>query len=216
MTNVPENLKPTLAELILAVADDKLILGHRNSDWTGLAPILEEDIAFSSIAQDEIAHAQALYEIASELVGRTADELAFGRAPDQFRCATIAEFPDNFNWGIAIVRQFFCDHFDWLRLQRMAKSAYQPLAALAKRLAAEEKVHVDHVSIWMKHLGRGTDEARRRLQRALETLEPSAPMLFEPVPGQDVLEAHGFYPEGVEDMFEQWRRMLLAVTEPVG
>ena len=86
-----EDLKGPLLELLLSVADDKLLLGHRNSDWTGLGPILEEDIAFSSMAQDEIAHAQALYERAGELVGKTADQLAFGRDPDAYRCATITE-----------------------------------------------------------------------------------------------------------------------------
>ena len=136
MTQLAENLKAPLVELLLSVADDKLMLGHRNSDWTGLGPILEEDIAFSSLAQDEIAHAQILYELASEFDGRSTDVLAFGRDPTQFRCAEIVELPDDFDWAFALCRQFFCDHYDALRLGRMARSSYAPLAAIAARLAA--------------------------------------------------------------------------------
>ncbi|HYU57528.1 MAG TPA: Phenylacetic acid catabolic protein, partial [Actinomycetota bacterium] len=47
--------------LLLALADDELIIGHRHSEWTGWAPHIEEDLAFSSIAQDEMAHARLLY-----------------------------------------------------------------------------------------------------------------------------------------------------------
>src|SRR6185503_7816753 len=112
MAQNPEKLKQALAQLVLSVADDKLILGHRNSDWTGLGPILEEDIAFSHLAQDEMAHAQALYQFAGELLGKSADELAFGRTIDQYRCAHIVEVPDDFNWATALARKFFCDHFD--------------------------------------------------------------------------------------------------------
>ena len=92
MTTLPVHLVPAFTDLLLSLADDKLMLGHANSDWTGLGPMLEEDIASSSIAQDEIAHAQALYEVAGELSGQRADDLAFGRAPDAYRCAAIVGF----------------------------------------------------------------------------------------------------------------------------
>jgi len=116
MNTLPDHLALAVVELLLATADDKLVLGHANSDWTGLAPILEEDIAFSSLAQDEIAHAQALYQLAGPLCGRSADTLAFGRRPDEYRCATIVEGPDGFDWAVAITRQLLCDNFDWCRL----------------------------------------------------------------------------------------------------
>src|SRR3954468_3428941 len=69
------------------MADDELILGWRNSEWTGIAPLLEEDVAFSSIAQNEIGHARAWYELAARQLGTTADELAFDRGPDEYRCS---------------------------------------------------------------------------------------------------------------------------------
>ena len=216
MDNLPENLKQPMIDLLLAVADDKLMLGHRNSDWTGLGPILEEDIAFSSLAQDEIAHAQVIYELLSPLVDKTADELAYGRSVDQYRCAQIVELPDNFDWAVAIARQFFCDHFDRLRLRALSHSSYKPLADVASRLAAEEQVHVDHVDAWIVRLGRGNDESKRRLQTALDQLSPMAPMLFEPVDHEAELTGAGLYPQAETDMFHAWRDVLQHIAHEGG
>ena len=129
METLPEQLKEPLTHLLLALADDKLMLGHRNSDWTGLGPILEEDIAFSHLAQDEIAHAQAIYEFIGNMIkpgAGGADELAFGRTPEEYRCAHIVEVPDEFDWATAMARKFYCDHFDLLRLNRLAESTTNP------------------------------------------------------------------------------------------
>jgi ring-1,2-phenylacetyl-CoA epoxidase subunit PaaC len=216
MSELPENLKEPLVELLLALADDKLVLGHRNSDWTGLAPILEEDIAFSSLAQDEIAHAQAVYELAATLTDGSADDLAFGREPADFRCAAIVELPDDFDWAFAICRRFFCDRFDLVRLRRLASSSYKPLADLAARLAAEEQVHVEHADAWLQRLGSGTDESHDRMQAALRRLADVAGSLVEPAEGQSGLEATGVYPLGDTGAFEQWTRDLTAVTEAAG
>ena len=212
MTSISQNLKEPFADLLLSVADDKFILGHRNSDWTGLAPILEEDIAFSSLAQDEIAHAKALYELIGGLLGRSADELAFGRALEAYRCATIVELPDAFDWATAICRQFLCNRFDALRLARLARSTHKPLADLAGRLAAEQRIHVEHADSWLVRLGAGTEDSRRRMQQALDALAPKAPMLFEPVEGQERLESAGLYPPAAKDMFGEWSESIAAVT----
>ncbi len=216
MAAVPDTLKGPLVELLLSVADDKLVLGHRNSDWTGLAPMLEEDIAFSALAQDEIAHAQALYELAGTLTERSADRLAFGRSPEDYRCAAIVEIPDEFDWATAVCRQFLCDHFDAIRLGRLARSSHQPLAALAARLRAEELLHVEHADSWMVRLGRGTGESRERMQRALDAIRPYAPSLLEPVEGQEMLEASGLYPPPEQDMFTAWTGALAPVLDRAG
>ncbi len=216
MLGIAENLKVPLVELLLSVADDKLLLGHRNSEWTGLAPILEEDIAFSSLAQDEIAHAQALYELAAGLDGRSPDALAFGRAPREYRCATIVELPDDFDWAFAICRRFFCDHYDGLRLQRMAASSYKPLADLAARLRAEEQVHIDHADGWMRRLASGGDESKSRLQAAMDRLAPVASMLGESVEGWFALESAGIYPALPTAMFDAWSAALRTVTDAAG
>src|SRR5262245_463037 len=191
MDKVPNELKQPLVELLLSVADDKFILGHRNADWTGLAPIIEEDIAFSSLSQDEISHATVLYQIVAGLLGTTPDKLAYGRKPEDYRCAELVELSDEFNWAMAVCRNFFCDHLDALRLGRLAQSSYKPVAELCARLAAEEQIHVHHVDGLVQRLGSGSPEAHLKMQSALNQLTPLASGLLEPTPGLEKLEAAG-------------------------
>lgn len=217
MFNVATDLKRPLIELLLSVADDKFMLGHRIGDWTGLAPMLEEDIAFSSIAQDELAHAQAFYEMIAEIDGGgDADHVAYGRKPSDYRCAAITTLPDDLSWDVAIARQFYCDHFDAVRLARLARSSEPRLAALAGRILAEERIHVDHANHWVTQLGRAQGDAKRRLQAALDRLAPSAAALFEPTQELDQVEKAGLYPRGPRDAFEAWREALTAIASAAG
>lgn len=206
----------TQAELIFSIADDKLILGHRNSDWTGLGPILEEDIAFSSLAQDEMAHAQALYEIAGGLLDERADDLAFGRSAGEFRCARIVELPDDFNWAFALARRLFCNHFERLRVDRLANSSLKPLADLAKRIAAEQQVQVEHIDNWIVRLGRGTDDAQQKIQTAVSDLAEAAVYLFEPIEDQTSLVESGMYPGDDAAMYAEWKRTVEQVLGRAG
>lgn len=208
-------MTPAFANLLLTIADDKLILGHRNSDWTGLAPILEEDIAFSALAQDDISHAAALYELIAAEQDTNADQIAFGRSPDEYRCAEIVEIHDDFDWAAALVRQLFCSHFDAQRYERLRGSTHPEVAALAGRLAAEQVAHTAHVDAWIRRLGRGNDDARGRLQAALDTLTPLACMLFEQVEGDDALAESGAYPAD-EHAFDQWAASISRVTDDAG
>src|SRR6059036_1678845 len=107
------------AQLLLAIADDELILGWRDSEWTGIAPFLEEDVAFSSIAQNEIGHARALYELAARELGTTADELAFDRKPEEYRCAQLVELRLVPDWAATIARHHLYERADELRLEAL-------------------------------------------------------------------------------------------------
>lgn len=213
---IPSELQAALVDLLLSVADDKLMLGHRNADWTGLAPILEEDIAFSSFAQDEIAHASSLYGLIGPMVGATPDQLAFGRPPERYRCAEIVTLPDGFDWSIAIVRRFLVDHFDVLRLERLARSNWKALAELASRLTAEERLHVEHADDWIVRLATGTDESRGRIEAALQRLAPLAGGLFEPVEGESLLADAGLYPGSTQEMYRAWRDGTAKVLSSAG
>ena len=102
-------------DLLLAIADDELILGWRNSEWTGIAPFLEEDVAFSSIAQNEIGHARALYELAARELGTTADELAFDRTPEEYRSAPLVELR-RLEWARTIARHWLYETADEIRI----------------------------------------------------------------------------------------------------
>jgi len=204
MPDLPQHLCKPFVNLLLAAADDKLFLGHRNSEWTGLGPILEEDIAFSALAQDEMAHASALYELAGTIDGRSADQLAFARQPAEYRCAAIVEVPDEFDWATALARRLFCNHFDVLRLERFAHSAFKPLSHLARRLAAEQQAHVQHVDDWIVRLGTGTPESHRRIQQAIGAIAPVSTTLFEPFDGLKGLVDAGLYPGSDFEMYDRW------------
>ncbi|MBD0329348.1 MAG: phenylacetate-CoA oxygenase subunit PaaC [Thermoleophilia bacterium] len=160
-------MTPT-AEQLLAIADDELILGWRDSEWTGIAPFLEEDVAFSSIAQNEIGHARALYELAARELGTTADELAFDRAPQEYRCAPLVELrlPD---WADTIARHWLYELADELRLQVLKTSDDRDVAGLAEKIDREEAYHRIHAQMWADRLA-----GEPRFEAAVERLWPAA------------------------------------------
>jgi ring-1,2-phenylacetyl-CoA epoxidase subunit PaaC len=154
--------------------------------------------------------------MAAGLLGSTANKLAYGRKPEDYRCAHIVELSDDFDWACAIARNFFCDHFDAVRLERLAQSSYKPMAQLTSRLLAEERIHVDHSDLWIQRLGKGGDDARRRLQLALDKLSSLATALFEPTGGHDRLEAAGVYPKVQPEWFHRWLTDIESVAGDAG
>jgi ring-1,2-phenylacetyl-CoA epoxidase subunit PaaC len=159
-------------DLLLAIADDELVLGWRNSEWTGIAPFLEEDVAFSSIAQNEIGHARALYELAAAELGTTADELAFDRKPGEYRSAPLVELRQ-LEWARTIARHWLYETADEIRLAALKASDDSEVAGLAAKIDREEAYHRMHAEMWVDRL-LATDEGRRRLDEALEELWPYA------------------------------------------
>src|SRR3954467_14125230 len=151
---------------LLEIADDELILGWRDSEWTGIAPLLEEDVAFSSIAQNEIGHARALYELGARERGTTADELAFDRAPDEYRCARIAELR-LLDWEKTIARHYLYEEADARRLEQLKGSDDAEVAGLAAKIDREEAYHRMHAQMWFDRL-----KGEPRFSSALEELEP--------------------------------------------
>lgn len=184
---------PALAGCLLALADDELILAHRNSEWTGHAPILEEDIAFANIALDEMGHAHLWYQRVHDLTGQAPDDLVFFREAPAFRCAQFAELPKG-DWALTMLRQYLFDAAETVRLPALAGSSWPPLAETAAKIRTEEIYHYRHTAAWVRRLGLGTDESHRRMQTALDTLWPFALQLFVPLPGESDLSAGGFVP----------------------
>src|SRR5207244_1919290 len=156
------NLDEPRIALLLALADDELIIGHRHSEWTGWAPHIEEDLAFSSIAQDEMAHARLLYWLAREagLTDRDVDALALGRPPAEYRNAVLCERP-NGDWGFTVARQYLYDTADAVRVAELTESSWPELADAMKVIQLEEKYHVDHAVAWFRRLGEGTSLTAR-------------------------------------------------------
>ena len=136
-------------QALLGLADDELILGWRDSEWTGIAPMLEEDVAFSSIAQNEIGHARAVYELLSD----DADALAFDRSLAEYRCAPLVELR-LLDWAHAIARRWLYETADEIRITALLDEL--PLAAKINR---EEAYHRIHAEMWHERL---RDEPRFR------------------------------------------------------
>lgn len=201
-------------DLLYRMADDEIVIGHRNSEWTGLGPILEEDIAFSSMAQDEMGHAQVLYQMLHDLGEADPDTLAFGRKAPQYCCATLVALPKG-DYAFSIVRQFLYDVADDVRLAALTAGTLKPLAELARKLRTEEKYHLMHGRSWMLRLGNATPESNERMQRALNEAYPHALGLFEPTDADETLVQAGILPHEHE-LRRQWESAVAPVLANAG
>jgi ring-1,2-phenylacetyl-CoA epoxidase subunit PaaC len=199
------NLEPrtALAELLLTLADDEFVLGYWDSEWTGIAPMLEEDVAFSSLAQDEIGHARVWYEMLAELTGDRANRIAYGRQPEEYRHARLLDHART-DWAFSIARHFLYDTADAARLASLAESSYAPLAGIVGKIRREETYHRMHMEAWVKRLADGGDDARQRLSAALERLWPDALTVFTPLDGEEELLNAGILPEPLLAIEQRW------------
>lgn len=196
------------AQLLLTLADDELILGWRDSEWTGIAPTLEEDVAFSSIAQNEIGHARALYELAAAELGTDADALAFDRQPGEYRCAPLVEL-HLLEWAHTIARRYLYEEADRVRLDALRESQDVEVAQLAAKIDREEVYHRLHAEMWA---GRLRDEPRFRAAAlelwpyALGVVEPELRAELARRVGLELVEAKE-RGEHSPDLEELWQEM---------
>jgi ring-1,2-phenylacetyl-CoA epoxidase subunit PaaC len=187
---------------LLHLADNALVLGQRNAEWCGHGPVLEEDLALANNSLDLLGQARMLYQHAAELVnddavlakrfkhlqgartdGRvTEDTLAYFRDTAEFRNLTLLELPhsgplaataaSNRDYAITITRNFLYSALMVLVWDRLQSSADAQLAAIAAKSLKEVRYHLRHASDWLVRFGDGTDESRRRAQKALNHLLP--------------------------------------------
>ncbi|MGV3489577.1 MAG: 1,2-phenylacetyl-CoA epoxidase subunit PaaC [Tuberibacillus sp.] len=169
--------KKALTELLYQLADDNFIHAFRGSEWLGLAPHIEEDVAFSSINQDTMGHAVMYYKLLEELGEGKADDLAHLRSSDSFRNAVLLEFKNgtgeylespDYDWAFTVVRHLFYDLFKKIRLNALKRSSYEPLAQAARKILTEQTYHLMHWKTWFSQLMLSTEEARLRMEKALE------------------------------------------------
>ncbi len=196
------DVRRAIVDLLYRLGDDELIIGHRNSEWTGLGPILEADIAFSSMAQDEIGHAVAYYGLLHELGEPDPDSIAFKRGPGEYRCCNLVAL-DKGDWAFSILRQYFYDTAESIRLRRLCESSYRPLAVLARKLIGEEKYHLMHGQSWIERLGPATGESHGRMQEAVRTALPHALGIFEPTEWSDTLAREAVCPRE-DELRDEW------------
>ena len=145
------------------MADDEFVIGFSDSEWTGIAPILEEDVAMSSLAQDELGHAAALYDLLAELTGSDRDVIAYDREPADYRHARLLDHGRG-DWAMTIARRYLYETSDAVRLEALAGGSWAPLAELVGKIRREERYHVMHITTWLRATGR----RRRRGARAAD------------------------------------------------
>ncbi|MGH2642786.1 MAG: 1,2-phenylacetyl-CoA epoxidase subunit PaaC [Chitinophagaceae bacterium] len=200
-----------IKNLITKMADDELILGHRNSEWTGLGPILEEDIAFSSMAQDKIGHALALYEILHEQFNeKKPDNFAFLRNEKEYKCCHLVELPIG-EYDFSLMRHFLFDFAEMVRYENLADSSFEPFRLLSKKIRGELKYHTLHAQEWIKQLGNATEESHARMQQELNHCFPPAAGIFEPSKEfEQPLMDEKIY-SGEKKLYEQWLDKIFSV-----
>jgi ring-1,2-phenylacetyl-CoA epoxidase subunit PaaC len=181
----------SLFKYAIHLADNALILGHRNSEWTGHGPILEQDIAISNIALDLIGQARNFYQYAAQLDGAdefrdresghdiTEDTLAYLRDSHEFRNCLLVEQP-NGDWGKTVLRQFFFSAYQYYLYGQLQNSNDETLAAIAAKALKEVTYHLRWSAEWVIRLGDGTDESHARMLLAMEDIWKFTGELFTP------------------------------------
>jgi ring-1,2-phenylacetyl-CoA epoxidase subunit PaaC len=215
-----------LINYILHLADNSLVLGHRNSEWTGHGPILEQDIAISNIALDLIGQSRNLYQYAAELVNQhghtfqsemptgrqlTEDDLAYLRDAWDYQNCLLVEQP-NGDWAQTILRQFFFSQYQFLLYQQLVQSTDLQLAAIAEKSLKETTYHLKWSSDWVLRLGDGTPESHQRMIDAIDELWMFTGELFENAPYETELIDQGVA-INVAELKEQWTQKVTATLQ---
>jgi phenylacetate-CoA oxygenase, PaaI subunit len=208
-------MSTAIKHLLFQMADDAFIIGHRNSEWTGIGPMLEEDLAFSSMAQDKIGHALALYQILHDHFGEPEpDKLGFTREENEFKCCQLVELPIG-EYDFSLVRHFLFDHAELLRYEMLTQSSFEPLAQLARKVKGEIKYHVLHADTFLLQLARGTEESKARIQSALNDAWPYALGIFEITEQDEALIQQKVF-GGEQQLKDRWLQKVTAIIETAG
>ena len=179
------NSKNDLVNYILYLADSSLVMGHRLSEWTGHGPMIEQDIAITNIALDLIGQARNFYQYAAEISNSidpgkkkiTEDDLAYLRNVDEFKNLLLTELP-NGDWAMTIGKIFFFSTWQFYFYQKLIYCSDKQLSAIAEKSLKEVTYHVKWSSDWVIRLGDGTEESKRRMQKAIDDLWPYTGEMF--------------------------------------
>ena len=207
-------VREAVVDLLYRLADDELIMGHRDSQWTCPASVPAEDLPFASMARDEIGHAQAYYQMLHELGEPDPNTLMLRRQARQFRCASLVSSPKG-DWALELLRQFLYHAAKTVRLTAMSTGALVPLARLAQKLLGDEKAHLAHGRSWVLRLATANEENRRILQDALAIAYPCALALFEPTEADEVLVQAGICPKE-DQLGHEWESAVAPVFTEAG
>jgi len=205
--------KKALFEYLIRLADDRLILGHRLSEWCGHGPILEEDIALANIALDYIGHAASLYEYAVEIENknRHRDDLVYFRNDVEYRNLKLVELPKG-DFGFTIARQFLFSAFSFFLYGKLADVGDEQFSGMAKKHLKEVKYHLRHAREWVFRLGDGTEESHQRIQNAFNEIWTYTDEFFYTDEVDDLLQDEGLavHKKGFKN---DWKQLVTGVLE---
>lgn len=195
-------------DYLLRLGDDRLILGHRLSEWCGHGPILEEDIALANIALDCIGQAIAFLKLAGEVEskGRSEDDLAYFREAIDYKNLMLLEQPKG-DFAYTIARQFVFDVYSYHLLEELQNSTFEELAAIAAKSLKEVRYHLRHSSQWVLRLGDGTEESHQRIQNAFDKLWRFTGEIFQPDEIEKRLVAQKIVPDSA-GLKAKWQKMV--------
>lgn len=213
-----------LTDLLFQLADDDFILAYRGSEWLGLAPHIEEDVAFSSMSQDMMGHAVMFYEMLEELGVGKADDLAQLRSADAFRNAILVERPNgighykedpHYDWAYAIVRSYVYGLHKQVRLEALQNSSFLPLTLASRKMLTEHRYHLMHWQVWLKQLANSTEEARRYLDAAIAKVWADAGELTNLGPNAQSIVGFGLI-TGEELQKHTWLNKTKEIFQSIG
>ncbi|WP_135534485.1 1,2-phenylacetyl-CoA epoxidase subunit PaaC [Halostella pelagica] len=203
--------RTAVEHLLFRLADDELVLAERYFQWEARAPSLRSGLALATIAQDEFSHARLWYDLLQDF-GHSELSLIYERDPGEFRHSTLPELRlADGNWAGAVVRGYFYDVAEDLRLASLESSTYPPIADRLEKVRGEEEYHRKRARSCLERLAEG-ERGRERLQNAVDRLFPHALTLFEPVDENvetDIVDL-GVRRRGLDDVHMEW----LATVEP--
>lgn len=193
-----------LFQFLLRYGDDRLVLGHRLSEWCGHAPILEEDLALANTGLDLLGQAQSVLQYAGEIEGkgRNEDTLAYKRTDLEFRNLLLCE-QENGDFAKTIARQFFFDAFALHFNTGLADSTNEILMGIGEKAVKEDTYHLRHSARWFIMLGDGTSESNSRLKNAVDDLWKYVGEMFIADKIDEKMAAAGVAPE-LSTVKEKW------------
>ena len=200
-----------LVNYLLRLADDRLILGHRLSEWCGYGPILEEDIALANVALDNIGHAASLYEYAAEVEGqgRHRDEYVYFRNDVEFKNIKMVELPKG-DYGFTIARQFLFSAFSYFLYDRLQNAGDEQFGGMAAKHFKEIKYHLRHSREWVLRLGDGTEESHDRIQESFDELWTYTDEFFYMDEVDEVMISEGLGTD-LSQIKPKWKELVVGV-----
>ena len=214
-----------IKELLFQLADDDFIHSYRGSEWLGLAPHIEEDVASSSIAQDTMGHAAMFYQLLEELGEGNADQLAHDRPANERRNAIILELVNGpgyymeepeYDWAFAVVRNYFYTQAKMIKVQSLHSSSYKPLAEVSAKVQMELYYHLMHWKTWfVQLLGSGHEEAVSRMKAAIDKTLPDFQGVFSLGENGSEIVEQGLI-ESEAALLNKWKQAVAPILESVG